>query len=87
MPPYDGFVSSLQKNKNTLEIQYSKYEQELTCIKKDKDYSSYSIQEMEQEALKRLKWKKKPLTGVENYENLKNLWRNEGWKTLPDCLE
>ena len=74
LPSYDAFYSKL-KGVNTLEIEYKTYENLL--LKHDNNV---------EKALSILKLKDVPKTGLENYTDLKVLWKENNWTSVKDLL-
>ena len=74
LPSYDAFYSKL-KGVNTLEIEYKTYENLL--LKHDNNV---------EKTLSILKLKDVPKTGLENYTDLKVLWKENNWNSVRDLL-
>ena len=74
LPPYDAFYSNLKKV-NTLETEYSSYHDLL--VKLDNDVNK---------TLKVLKLTHPPKTGIDNYNDLKDMWQANRWTSVKDFL-
>ena len=74
LPEYSAFYSNL-KNENTLENEYNSY---LSVL--DEHQGDIAI------TLKALNLKTPPKTGLDNYNKLKQLWKNNKWQTMKDFL-
>ena len=74
LPEYSAFYSNL-KNENTLENEYNSYQSVL-----DEHQDDIAI------TLKALNLKTPPKTGLGNYNELKQLWKNNKWQTMKDFL-
>ena len=72
LPPYTAFYSRL-KDTNVLNAEYSAY-----CIKNNMD---------ERDGLYRVSSDKRPQTGYEKYDTMKDLWVKNRWENLGDYLE
>ena len=70
LPPYDAFFSKL-RNVNTLEKDYSDYQQLLSCGVKT-------------EALSKMKLSTAPHPGEENFQYLLDIWNHENMCTFKD---
>lgn len=73
----------LKQGKNTLNIQFETYR---TLVNDKIKRAKADVKSVEQEVLKQLRCKEKPLTGQENYEKLKTLWCEQGWSSVADYL-
>ena len=74
LPPYDAFYSKLKKG-NTLEAEYNSYHDLL--VKLDNDVNK---------TLKVLKLTNPPKTGMDNYNDLKDMWKANSWTSVKDFL-
>ena len=74
LPSYDAFYSKL-KGANTLEIEYKTYENLL--LKHDNNV---------EKSLKIMKLNTPPKSGLENYTDLKVLWKENNWTSVRDLL-
>ena len=72
VPPYDAFYSKL-RSCNPLDVEYT-------------DYVNLLKSELITEAVVKIKLSKPPLTGIENYQYVQQIWKQEQRNSFKDFL-